>query len=260
MKIHFQKYQGTGNDFIMLNNLDGSYDSLELEQIIRFCDRRFGIGADGLIRINRHENLDFEVDYYNADGSKSFCGNGARCSVAFVNSFGLDKNEVSFNAIDGEHKALIDGDLIRIDMKDVKSIIEKDDSYVLNTGSPHFVHVIDDLNNQDIVQYGREIRYSDEFREKGINVNLMERINDDSIRIATYERGVEDETYSCGTGATACALVFGHLLEHQGFKKVHVQVKGGSLKVEYFRHEDGSFTEVKLSGPAEFVFKGEING
>lgn len=259
MIIHFEKYQGTGNDFVMLNNLDGRYDGLSIGQIVKMCDRRFGIGADGLIKIDRHPELDFEMDYYNSDGSKSFCGNGARCAVAFAGTLGVDVRETRFLAIDGEHKATLSKGSICLDMSPVLSVNQIDGDYILNTGSPHFVRYVKDLNTADIVHTGKDIRYSEPFKAEGINVNLVQEIADDSIRILTYERGVEDETYSCGTGATACAISFG--LKHGviGKNSIFVKVKGGDLKVEFEQHEDHSFNNVRLIGPAEFVFKGEID-
>jgi diaminopimelate epimerase len=243
----------------MLDNLSGNYNDLSLDQIRKTCDRRFGVGADGLILINTHPVFDFEMDYYNSDGSKSFCGNGARCAVAFASTLGIDVKETSFQAIDGAHKAFKIGDQYRLEMKDVDAIEEWNDAYIVNTGSPHFVKGIPNLNEKDILSYGKEIRYSAPFTEEGINVNLIERIGRNEIKIATYERGVEDETLSCGTGATACALVCSHLLEEFGEQYIRVKVKGGDLLVGFERNRDGSFTNITLTGPAEFVFKGEID-
>lgn len=259
MTINFYKYQGTGNDFVMLDNLKGFYNDLSLEQIRKICDRRFGVGADGLIMINSHNTFDFEMDYYNSDGSKSFCGNGARCAVAFASTLGINVNETCFLAIDGEHKAYRIGDQYRLEMKDVDGIQEWNDAYIVNTGSPHFVKGVPHLNEMDVVSYGKEVRYSEPFAQDGINVNLIERTGRNEIKIATYERGVEDETLSCGTGATACALVCSHLLEEFGEQYIRVKVKGGDLLVGFERHRNGSFSKITLTGPAEFVFKGEMN-
>lgn len=259
MIIHFEKYQGTGNDFIMLDNLDGKYDGLTIEQIAKACDRRFGIGADGLIKIDRHESLDFEMDYYNSDGSKSFCGNGARCAVAFAGSLGIDVSSTKFMAIDGEHHATFKSESICLDMLPVESVNQSDRDYILNTGSPHFVRYVNELSAENIVDVGRQIRYSEPFKKDGINVNLVQELADHSIRILTYERGVEDETLSCGTGATACAITFGLKYGMLGKNSVQVQVKGGILNVEFEQLADGTFKNVKLIGPAEFVFKGEMD-
>ena len=259
MRILFHKYQGTGNDFVMLNNLDNRYSDLSLEQIRLLCDRRFGIGGDGLIRINAHPTLDFEMDYFNSDGTKSFCGNGARCSVAFAETLGIPVENTQFQAIDGMHNATKLGDLITLEMNDVAGIESHAEAFVLQTGSPHFVRSLKDLETTDIVEYGKSIRYSPEFEKEGINVNLMERLDNETIRIATYERGVEDETLSCGTGATACALTHGKLEALLGKNEVKVIVKGGELVVGFTQQADGSFTHITLAGPAEFVFKGEMD-
>jgi diaminopimelate epimerase len=259
MVIHFEKYQGTGNDFVMLNNLDGRYDGLTIEQIAKLCDRRFGIGADGLIKIDKHASLDFEMDYYNSDGSKSFCGNGARCAVAFAGTLGIDVTSTRFRAIDGEHQAISDNKSICLNMNDVISVDQIDRDYILNTGSPHFVRYVDDLSTEDIVSTGKQVRYSESFKKDGINVNLVEEVNNDTIRILTYERGVEDETLSCGTGATACAITYGLKHGSLGKNSVQVKVKGGDLMVEFDKKEDGSYSNVKLIGPAVLVFKGEID-
>ena len=259
MTIHFFKYQGTGNDFVMLDNLEGQYNGLSLEQIQQICDRRFGIGADGLIKINGSSVYDFEMDYYNADGTKSFCGNGARCAVAFAATLGIDVKETTFLAIDGVHKACRVGEQFRLEMNDVGRIDEFNDAYIVNTGSPHYVKGIASLNDLDIVSFGKEIRYSSAFANEGINVNLVERTGRGDIKIATYERGVEDETLSCGTGATACALVYSSLLEEYGEQCIRVVVKGGELFVSFLRNSDGSFSKITLTGSAKFVFKGEID-
>lgn len=259
MKIHFEKYQGTGNDFVMLDNLNGQYNDLSIVEIQKICDRRFGVGADGLIKINAYPSLDFEVDYYNSDGSKSFCGNGARCAVAFAETLGIDVVNTRFMAIDGEHSAQKTTDIVALDMKPVNVVNRMKDNFVLNTGSPHFVHFVEDLKSSDVVQMGREIRYSNTFRAEGINVNLVEQLAENSIKIRTYERGVEDETLSCGTGATACALIVGMLSENPGKNNIEVEVEGGKLSVSFEYLGDGVFTDIKLIGPATFVFKGEMN-
>lgn len=260
MRIKFHKYQGTGNDFVMIDNLSGEYDNLSIDQIVSICDRRFGVGADGLIKINRHADLDFEVDYYNSDGSKSFCGNGARCSVAFVKSLGLIQTETHFWAIDGAHSATIDtANLILLEMSNVTNISKINSDYILNTGSPHYCQFVDELSNHSIVAIGKNIRYSDQFKQDGINVNLIQSMNEHSISIATYERGVEDETLSCGTGATACAIAFAEYNQLTGAHVIEVQVKGGKLSVSFQVDEQRNYTDVHLIGPAQFVFEGEIN-
>lgn len=258
MKISFSKYQGTGNDFIMLDNLNGQYDHLSIKQIQFMCDRRFGIGADGLIKINAHNTLDFEVDYYNSDGSKSFCGNGARCSVAFAESLGIDVQETIFLGIDGPHKALKEKGIIALEMGDVSDLRMKKNDYIIHTGSPHYIHFVADITLIDVVEFGKEIRYSPEFNREGINVNVVEIIGSHELMVNTYERGVEDETFSCGTGVTACVLAFADQTEKFGNHTVNVKVKGGELNVSFSQQEKGVFTNIQLIGPGEFVYSGEI--
>jgi len=258
MKIHFSKYQGTGNDFVMLDNLSGNYNNLSIAQIQAICNRRFGIGADGLIKINASKNLAFEMDYYNADGSKSFCGNGARCAVEFATTLGINTEKVNFEAIDGEHFATRSNQEIRVKMKDVSSIESDGDAFVVQTGSPHYVQFQTSLPKTDIVEFGKKIRHSEKYKLEGINVNLVRVLTDNSIEIETYERGVEDETLSCGTGATACALVQDYLANKE-LSRINVKVKGGNLAVEFNRISVGSYEEIFLIGPAKFVFSGTID-
>jgi diaminopimelate epimerase len=258
MKIHFSKYQGTGNDFVMLDNLSGEYNNLSIGQIQAICNRRFGIGADGLIKINASMNFAFEMDYYNADGSKSFCGNGARCAVEFATTLGINTENVSFEAIDGEHFATRSYQEIRVKMKDVNFIESDGDAFLVQTGSPHFVQFQSSQAITNIVEFGKKIRYSEKYKLEGINVNLVQALAEDSITIETYERGVEDETLSCGTGATACALVLDYLANKE-LSRVNVQVKGGDLAVEFKRIGVGCYEEIFLIGPAKFVFSGTID-
>ena len=258
MKIHFSKYQGTGNDFVMLDNLSGNYNNLSIAQIQAICNRRFGIGADGLIKINASKNLAFEMDYYNADGSKSFCGNGARCAVEFATTLGINTEKVNFEAIDGEHFATRSNQEIRVKMKDVSFIESDGDAFVVQTGSPHYVQFQTSLPKTDIVEFGKKIRHFEKYKLEGINVNLVQVLTDNSIEIETYERGVEDETLSCGTGATACALVHDYLANKE-LSRINVKVKGGKLAVEFKRIGVGSYEEIFLIGPAKFVFSGTID-
>lgn len=258
MSIEFVKYQGTGNDFVMLNNLSGLFDALTITEIQKICDRKFGVGADGLIKISSNKDYDFEVEYYNADGTQSFCGNGARCSVAFAKSLGLvNSGKTSFLAIDGEHNAFIDEDIVRLEMLPVASFEKMAEDYILDTGSPHYVHFLEGTK-VDIVSFGKEIRYSKRFSEQGINVNQVEVIDNNIIRVETYERGVEDETLSCGTGVTACALIYMSQFSH--LNKVNIETKGGLLSVESDSYsEKEGFINIWLSGPAKRVFDGSIN-
>ena len=258
MKIVFHKYQGTGNDFILLDNRGHEYDGLTETQVAFICNRHFGIGADGLMLLNLKEGFDFEMKYYNADGAEgSLCGNGGRCIVRFANTMGIHKNNYHFIASDGEHQAEIDLDgVVRLKMNDVSAVEIHPNYYVLNTGSPHYIKPTRDVMKMDVKTAGRLIRYSKEYEEQGINVNFVETLDDDTIYVRTYERGVEDETLSCGTGITASALVYAH--NDNGFNRVEVKTLGGSLNVEFDKMDDEHFENIWLNGPANFVFKGEI--
>ncbi|MFL5787352.1 MAG: diaminopimelate epimerase [Flavisolibacter sp.] len=256
MKIRFFKYQGTGNDFIILDNRDKKYNALTKEQIALLCNRRFGIGADGLMLLNEIPDYDFEMKYYNADGRESsMCGNGGRCLVKFFYDQGNAQTSYKFKAVDGDHEASPNTDgTISLKMNDVNSVRYDHGNYILNTGSPHFVIMNNDVMHLDIVKKGREIRYNNEYKKDGINVNFVQLTDSrDKIIVRTYERGVEDETFSCGTGVTASALVCAH--NDNGFNRVEVQTMGGNLSVEYDKIDD-TYHNVWLTGPAELVFEG----
>ena len=261
MKISFYKYQGAGNDFIMLDGFSTSYDSgLDHRVVAALCDRRCGVGADGLIIINPLEELlDFEMLYYNADGKPgSMCGNGGRCAFQFARDLRIISDRSEFLATDGPHEAFLHDDgNISLKMSDVKQVERLDArTFVVDTGSPHFVRIVDDIDAVDVFREGRAIRYSDAYKEKGINVNFIEILSD-RIRIATYERGVEDETLACGTGVTASALVSMELNLLNG--KIRVEAKGGTLFVEAERNTDnGQYESVWLTGPAIKTFEGTI--
>lgn len=258
MNLHFFKYQGTGNDFVILDNRNHNYDFLNMQQIRLICDRRFGIGADGLMMLNLKEGYDFEMKYYNADGNEStMCGNGGRCLVMFAHHCGIRKSVYHFLAVDGPHEAEIDDAVIvSLKMKDVDKIEDYRGDSVLDTGSPHYVKIANNVMEMDVFQKGREIRYSNHFAKNGINVNFVEQKDEDEIIVRTYERGVEDETLSCGTGVTASALVCYH--NETGFNNVVVTTKGGKLNVEFDRFNKGSYHNIWLSGPAQKVFEGNI--
>lgn len=259
MKIQFYKYQGTGNDFILLDNRKNRYDEITTLQVKQMCDRHFGIGADGLMLLNNKEGFDFEMVYFNADGNPgSMCGNGGRCLVKFAADLGIRKKEYHFLAVDGPHEAEIDLDKeISLKMADVKGVQFSLDHYLLNTGSPHYVKHVNNVADTEVVTEGRKIRNSKTFAADGVNVNFVEIISDDEIYVRTYERGVEDETLSCGTGVTASALVSAH--NDIGFNRVEVKTTGGYLNVEFEKMSDTEFTNIWLSGPAEMVFTGEID-
>jgi len=258
MKIQFYKYQGTGNDFVILDNRNKQYDGLTNEQIGFLCDRRFGIGADGLMLLNTHPAYDFEMKYYNSDGRESsMCGNGGRCLTRFANDIGLVQTDYKFLAIDGEHEASINTDgSVALRMNDVNEVKYDHGNFILNTGSPHFVTLINDVMHIDVFKKGREIRNSNEFKKEGINVNFVQQTEEaDKIIVRTYERGVEDETFSCGTGVTASALVCSH--NDNGFNRVEVKTKGGDLSVEYDKIGD-AYKNIWLNGPAVKVFEGTL--
>ena len=259
MKIEFYKYQGTGNDFVILENRDHQYDHLTPQQVKLICNRRFGVGADGLMLLNNHPELDFEMIYFNADGKKSsMCGNGGRCLVQFAKNLGMHKSTYQFMAIDGKHEADIDmHNIVRLKMQDVNKVDYHSGHAILNTGSPHFVKFANNVKDIDVVETGRDIRYSKQFEKEGINVNFVEATDEDGIFVRTYERGVEDETFSCGTGVTASALLNAH--NEKGFNRVEVKTPGGHLSVEYNKIDDEHFDNIWLCGPAALVYKGEID-
>jgi len=258
MKLNFYKYQGTGNDFVIIDNRSGQITEFTTKQVQHICDRRFGIGADGLMLMNNKEDYDFEMKYYNADGKLgSLCGNGSRCMIRFAYHMGIHKYTYHFLAADGPHEAEIDNhNLIRVKMNDVTDIKEHSTFTLLNTGSPHLVKFVNDVMNVDVVETGRDIRNSKNYAEEGINVNFVESVDDDTIFVRTYERGVEDETLSCGTGVTAAALMSAH--NPRGFNRVEVKTHGGSLSVEFNKTADNHFENIWLCGPAELVFTGEM--
>ncbi len=317
--MKFWKYQGAGNDFVMLDQREnqwiGRADTLRIEHL---CDRRFGIGADGLILLQNRSGYDFEMVYFNADGREStMCGNGGRCLAAFAQHLGIAKGECRFMAIDGEHEAIIfkqenretgepcllagrqenrrtvpigrqageqenvkleDGLWVELKMTDVQHVEKQGDAYILNTGSPHYVRFVEGLKNLNMVAEGRIVRYSERFKGEGINVNLVEIVKQENretvpigrqageqenvkiLKIRTYERGVEDETYACGTGVAAAAIAsFLQSGGSVGDLEIAVSAKGGDLAVRFHANGDGSFSNIWLCGQAMRVFEGEIH-
>ena len=242
----------------MLDNRSGQYDQLSLEQVRFLCDRKFGVGADGLIKISRDGNTAFEVDYYNSDGSKSFCGNGARCAVAFAGKLGIPVEKVLFIAIDGLHEAEMKDESIHLKMANVHETHIKGADFVLDTGSPHYIRFVENSLDLNVVHEGRKVRYSPEYQEEGINVNFVEILKENEIEVTTYERGVEDETLSCGTGVTAAALAYAQQQELFGKQDIKIHTKGGKLQVSFDRTGDSDFVDIYLIGPAVHVFDGEI--
>lgn len=260
MNIPFFKYQGTGNDFILVDNRSNAFSNLSREEIERICDRRFSIGADGLMMLNHKDGYDFEMKYYNSDGKPgSMCGNGGRCIVRFAYDLGIHKESYHFLASDGQHEAEIEtgSNIINLKMKDVPGYKEENGHFIVDTGSPHYVKFVKDVKGVDVVKEGNAIRNSEPYAKEGINVNFVQSKGDDEIVVRTYERGVEDETYSCGTGVTASALVCHH--NDVGYNDVTVDTKGGKLVVKYDRSYDNKYTNIWLCGPAEKSYEGKVD-
>ena len=258
MSNTFFKYQGTGNDFILFDNRALTFPSDNHSLIEHLCDRKMGIGADGLMLLQNKEGFDFEMVYYNSDGHiSSMCGNGGRCITQFAHDLGIIKNDAHFLAIDGPHLAKVDTDSVSLQMINVDDVETNVDHYFLDTGSPHYVEFRKDINNIEIVEEARKIRYNERFKSEGTNVNFVE-IQENVLQVRTYERGVENETLSCGTGVTAVAIAAHQHGINTPNNTYQLDVEGGRLKVS-FDHENDKYSNVWLIGPATFVFKGEIN-
>jgi diaminopimelate epimerase len=258
MQLEFYKYQGTGNDFVMIDNRTEFFPKENTKLIAQLCDRRFGIGGDGLILLENDLDTDFKMVYYNSDGNQSsMCGNGGRCLVAFAKKLQVIENKTTFIATDGLHHATIDeNEIVALQMIDVPAVQVEEDYVFLNTGSPHHVQLVSDLENYDVKNIGASIRYGDLYGQAGSNVNFVEQINENTFSLRTYERGVEDETLSCGTGATAVAIAM-NVLGKTTETAINLNVEGGKLTVS-FNNNEGVFTNVFLKGPAQFVFQGTI--
>jgi diaminopimelate epimerase len=254
MKLEFYKYQGTGNDFVMIDNRSKTFPKENTALISKFCDRHFGIGADGIILIENDDTLDFKMIYFNADGSETFCGNGGRCAVAFSKKLGLLKDKTTFIAFDGKHYAEIKNDVISLQMTDVDEIIVKENGVFAYTGTQHHVALVDNLENYPVFKEGRKIRNT--YEAPGSNVNFVQQINQNTFRVRTYEKGVEDETLACGTGVTAVAIAM-HKTNKTTSNLISLPVEGGLLEVSFIE-QNGIYKNVFLKGAASFVFKGEI--
>ncbi len=257
MQLTFYKYRGTGNDFVMIDNRQKTFDKNDQEYIAFLCDRQFGVGADGLILLENHKDCDFEMVYFNADGNESsMCGNGGRCITAFAQFLGVIENQATFEAIDGTHKASIDSGQVKLQMQDVKSVENHISHVFLNTGSPHHVEMVNDVKDVDVKSKGQTIRYSAAYNEAGSNVNFVTKNAKDHFSVRTYERGVEDETLSCGTGVTAVALAM-HAIGETNSQHVTLQTQGGELVVTFDKNNLG-YENIWLIGPAIQVFKGQL--
>lgn len=258
MLIQFYKYQGTGNDFVMIDNRSEFFPKEDIKLIERLCDRRFGIGADGLILLENDATTDFKMVYYNSDGNQStMCGNGGRCLVAFAKQLDVIGDTTSFNAIDGLHHASVDQDgIVSLQMIDVDGIKNTNDYSFLNTGSPHHVQLVDDLENYNVKENGAAIRYGALYGKTGSNINFVKKIDESTFALRTYERGVEDETLACGTGATAAAIAM-NAIGQTDLTAINMNVEGGKLSVS-FEKDGNKYINVFLNGPAKFVFEGQI--
>ncbi|HNW97267.1 MAG TPA: diaminopimelate epimerase [Bacteroidales bacterium] len=265
MKINFSKYQGAGNDFIMIDNRSHIFKNyINQASVISFlCHRRFGIGADGLILINKSNDGDFKMVYFNSDGKEgSMCGNGGRCCAAFAHDLGIIKSKTVFSATDGFHQAQIiavnkNETIVKLQMCDVSNIIKEEKYFIINTGSPHYVTFTKNVKDMDVFTEGKKIRYSKAFKKEGINVNFAEPL-DGHIFVRTYERGVEDETLSCGTGSTATAIAANELHLLKG-NTCNLITLGGNLSVYFNKINKTQYTDIWLQGPATCVYKGEIS-
>ena len=257
-KIPFSKYQGTGNDFVIIDNRTETHlTRANTESIKMICDRKFGIGADGLILLENDETSDFKMVYYNADGNEStMCGNGGRCIVAFAQLLGVINDEAQFKAIDGLHMAYIDKDQVKLQMQDVTNIEVFDNHVFLDTGSPHHVQMEASIEDIDVKEKGRQIRFGEPYNDEGANVNFVSKISETEFSVRTYERGVEDETLSCGTGVTAVALAM-HKIGQTNNNSITLNTEGGQLIVS-FKTDGSNYSDIWLIGPARLVFKGNL--
>ncbi len=260
MDVEFYKYHGAGNDFVIVDDRDKTFpESNRLEIVQQICKRHFGVGSDGLILIQEDGEHDFFMEFYNPDGSQSFCGNGSRCAVMFAFHMGITGEECSFNSIHGVNKGVVvDSNNVSLNMFDVNNIEIGEDYQYMNTGSPHYNVYVDSVEDVELLTLARDIRYGDRFKKEGTNVNTIEKVALNTIKVRTYERGVEGETLSCGTGVTACAISY---LISSGIEegRVSVTTKGGELVVDITSCKQDKVTGIRLTGPAEFVFKGEID-
>ena len=255
MTIPFYKYQGTGNDFVIIDNRNGLFPKDNHSMIAKICDRRFGIGADGLLLLESHHKVDFIMVYYNADGKLgSMCGNGGRCIVHFAKYLNIIDENTVFEAVDGLHEASINNEIVSLKMNDVDTMKVTANSVFLNTGSPHHVEMVEDLKNYNVAEKGAFIR-NNTYGKEGSNINFVEKVETNLFAVRTYERGVEAETLSCGTGVTAVAIALSETNRIDA-NNVELHTEGGKLFVHFNKIND-TYYNVYLEGPAKQVFKGE---
>ena len=254
MEFTFFKYHGTGNDFVLIDNREGQFPKQDTQLVANICHRRFGVGADGLILLENHSSSDFKMVYYNSDGNlSSMCGNGGRCIVHFARFLGIISNKTIFSAVDGMHEATIENDWISLKMADVEEVKVAEESVFLNTGSPHHIQLVTGLEDYDVFSMGREIR-NRIYGKEGANVNFVEQKEDAIFSVRTYERGVEEETLSCGTGVTAVALAMFETGKTSR-NKIILETPGGQLQVRFEKRDHG-YENIYLEGSAIQVFKG----
>lgn len=257
MSITFYKYQGTGNDFILVDDRENKLRNYSHQVVQQLCSRRWGIGADGFILLRNHKPYDFEMSYHNADGSQSLCGNGSRCAVHLAQQLGIIDQKARFIAIDGLHQAFIEKNLVHVQLRKVVEIKKLSNDYWVNLGSPHYVQWVKDGELLDVCKIGSNIRNSPPFQEQGVNVNFVWLGKDNMLHVRTYERGIEDETLSCGTGVVAAALVAS--LQKSYSSPVKIVTQGGELQVSFKKKGDQQFDEIYLTGPVQQVFQGTID-
>lgn len=267
--IRFQKWQGAGNDFVIIDNRDDQWQEPTAESISRMCNRHFGIGADGLMFIKRSQDYAFTMSYYNSDGKPAeMCGNGGRCIAAMASKSGIFSGQASFLANDGPHEAIVvTPDWIRLKMMEVTTLrkviipagkpFERQEGVFLNTGVPHLVIFTETFDGIDVNIIGRELRNLEDFAPAGTNVNLVRRIREKLI-VRTYERGVESETLACGTGNVAAAIACEWIFD-TGATTFDCSAVGGQLKVNFQRIGHSHFTDIWLEGPAVLVFEGTVD-
>lgn len=257
-KVIFYKYQGTGNDFILIDNRENIVKKTDIALIKRLCDRKFGIGADGLMLLENDTEFDFHMFYANADGLEgSMCGNGGRCIVAFARKLGIIIDDAVFSATDGMHTARITGSVVTLQMKNVTSLKKIENYWLADTGSPHYVSMVDNLKELDVYSKGLAIRNNGLFRKEGINVNFVQQ-EEQTYFVRTFERGVENETLACGTGVIAVAIAMAQQKKETGPFITEIRTLGGLLKVSFEKNTDATYTAIYLEGPAELVFEGHI--
>lgn len=255
MNLTFYKYQGTGNDFVMIDNRSKTFKKDNVDLISKLCDRHFGIGADGIILIENDIKFDFKMIYFNADGSETFCGNGGRCATAFAKHLNIIGDSTNFIAVDGTHFATIENNVVSLKMIDVDDIQVQENSVFVYTGTQHHVELVENLDMYPVFENGKKIR--DSYKDSGSNVNFVAQVNDATFRVRTYEKGVENETLACGTGVTAVAIAM-HKTKKTTSNLIHLPVEGGNLEVS-FTEENGAYKNVFLKGPATFIFKGDVS-